>query len=293
MPLDSLFRQEAIEHRTAREPIDGVAQVTVPYDWVVLIVLASFCFFTVLWAVFVKIELTLPVDVIVIKPTDDRVVVASVGARISDVLVKEGTRVEEGDALVRVVVPDLHRRLSEAEERERVISEEIETRDHYDSDLNRMLIENRVQSAALIKAIENDEVILSPFSGEVIGVEVSTGQVVTERQEIIRVRVGESTETFAITFVPPTSIERLSSKSSVHLRCPGPQGVESIDAQTISDLPQNMIDSDLLSDAGFDTDNYQISLVLPKSAKVADGTQCTGHIPLNPQTALQVLLGGT
>lgn len=293
MPLDTLFRQEAIEHRSAREPIDRVAQVTVPYDWVVLVVLATFCLITVLWAVFVKIDLILPVDVLVMKPTDDRVVVASVGARVSDVLVEEGARVEEGDALVRVVVPDLHRRLTEAEERERVISQEIETRDQYDSDLNRMLLESRVQSAALIKAIENDEVVLSPYSGEVIGVEVSTGQVVTDGQEIIRVRVGESTDTFAITFVPPTSIERLSSKSDVHLRCPGPQGVETIDAQAIGDLPQNMIDSDFVSDAGFDTGNHQISLVLPISAKVTHGTQCEGHIPLNPQTALQILLGGT
>ena len=96
MQLGSLFRQEAIEHRSAREPIDRVAQVTVPYDWVVLLILAALCFITVLWALFVKIDLTLPVDVIVIKPTDDRIVVSTVSARVSDVLVEEGARVEAG-----------------------------------------------------------------------------------------------------------------------------------------------------------------------------------------------------
>ena len=293
MPLDSLFRQEAIEHRSAREPIDRVALVTVPYDWVVLIVLAALCFISVLWAVFVKIELSLPVDVIVIKPTDDRVVVASLDAHVRDVLVEEDTRVEEGDALVRIVVPDLHRRLSEAEERERIIEEEIDTTDTYDSDLNRLLIESRLETATWIKAIKNDEVILSPYSGEVIGVEVSNGQVVTAGQEVIHVRVGESADTFAITFVPQNIVRRVLNDSDVKLRCPDPQGVVTLSARVISDLPQNTIESNFAIDAGFDPDHQQISLLLSNSATVEHGAQCEGYISLNPQTPLQMLLGGT
>lgn len=291
MPLVSLFRQEAIDHRTAREPIDRVAQVTVPYDWWVLILLSVLCLLVVLWAVFVKIELTLPVEVVVIKPTDDRLVVSPVTARVSDVLVDEGTPVVAGDALVRVVLPDLHRRLAEAKEREQAILEEIGNSDSYDNDLGRMLIDSRAESAALTKSIENEEIILSPFSGKVFGVGVSIGHVAMVGQEIVLVRVGESTDTFAITFVPPTSVERVLSDSDVVLRCPGPKGVETLSARATEELPQDMIESDFLIDAGFDPDNNQISLVLSKSATVANGTRCEGHIPLKPQTPLQILLG--
>ena len=190
-------------------------------------------------------------------------------------------------------MPALHRRLSEAEERERVISDEIEMTDTYDTDLNRMLIESRAQSAALTKALENDEVILSPFSGQVFEVGVATGHVVSVGQEIVRIRVGESADTFAITFVPPTSVERISSESYVQLRCSGPHGDETLRAKSISDFPQNMIDPNFVSDAGFEPEDHQVSLILPESAKVANRTQCEGHIPLNPQTPLEVLLGGT
>lgn len=290
MPLVSLFRQEAIDHRTAREPIDRVAQVTVPYDWWVLVLLAVACLFVVLWAVFVKIELTLPVDVVVIKPTDDRVVVSPVTARVSDVLVDEGTPVAAGDALVRVVVPDLHRRLAEAKERERAILEEIGDSDSYDKDLGRMLIDSRAEAAALTKSIEREEIILSPYSGKIFGVGVSIGHVAMVGQEIVLIRVGESTDTFAITFVPPASVERVLSNTDVMLRCPSPQGIETLSARAIGNLPQNMIDSDFLIDAGFDLDDHQISLMLSKSATVSNGTRCEAHIPLKPQTPLQILL---
>ena len=286
-----MFRQEAIDHRSAREPIDRVAQVTVPYDWWVLILVAAMCSLEVLWAAFVKIELKLPVDVIVITPTDDRVVVSSVNARVSEVLVEEGMRVVAGDALVRVVVPELHRRRSQAEDRERIILEEIGTADTNDKELSRLLIESRVELATLTKAIENDEVLRSPYSGEVLDVAGSIGDLVTVGQEIVHIRVGESADTFAVTFVPPKSVERMLSDSEVLLRCTEPHGVETLTGRAIDDLPKSVLESKFMSDAEFDPSNQQLNFILSGTEKITNGTRCVGHIPLISQTPLQILLG--
>lgn len=289
MALGSLFRQEALDHQSAREPIDKVAQVTVPYDWWVLLVLAVACLFVVLWAAFVKIELTLPINVMVIKPTDDRIIESPVTAHVSDVLVDVGVLVKEGDVLVRVVVPDLHRRLTEAEERERFILGEIGSTDD-DTDLNRMLRETRIELAALNAAIESNSVVFSPYSGEIIELKVAVGNIVTMGQEIAHVRVDESVETFGVTFLPETSVERISSNFDVLLQCPVENGVENVIAQKINDLPHNIVESKRMNDAGFDTRNHQLSLVLVESSSVVDGTLCEGHILLDPRTPMEILL---
>ncbi len=293
MPSASLFRKEAIKHQSTREPLDRVAQVTVPYDWWVLLLLAAVCLFVVFWAAFVKVELTLPVDVMVIKPTDDRTVVSPMTGRVSDVLVDVGVRVDAGDALVRVVAPDLRRRLTEAMERERIIREEVRLMAGDENELTRLLIESRAESAALVVAIENDEVISSPYSGEIVDLSVSAGHVATVGQEIVLVRIAESAETFAITFISHVSSERVSINSDVLLSCTGPHGDETLTARVISDPPQDLVDSNFVSDAGFDPNNHQVSLMLSESASIAHGTLCEGHIPLNPRTPLEILLGTT
>ena len=291
MPLGSLFRDEAIEHKSAREPIDRVAQVTVPYDWLMLILLAMACLFVALWATFVKIELTLPLNVMVIKPTDDRTVVSPVTARVDDVLVEVGAVLNEDDALVRVVVPDLHRRRVEAVEREKVIRGEMALTERNEDDLSQMLIETRVELASLNAAIESDEFILSPYSGEVIEVKVLTGDIATMGQEVVRVRVSESADTYAVAFVSQSQIERIPSNFDALLHCPGMRSVETINASAIGNLPQDMDASKLEIDAGFDPLDHQLYFVLSESADVADRTQCQGHILLNPRTPLQILLG--
>lgn len=293
MALGSLFREEAIEHQSAREPIDRVAQVTVPYDWIVLILLAVVCVLAVLWAAFVKIELSLPIDVMVVKQTDDRAIVSPVSARVGDVLVDVGTQVAVGDELVRVEVPELHRRRTEAEERERIIREELGQKDSDDSELSRMLVESRVESAALTIAIEQDEVISSQYAGEVVEINVAVGQVAVLGQEVMRVRVGDSTATFAIASVPQSRIDTLTSDTEVLIRCPGPDGVETLSARALIDSTQNNGESNLGLSADFDPEGHQVSLVLPDSVTITNGTRCEGYVPLGRHTPLRILLGAS
>lgn len=291
MPLTSLFRQEAIDHKSTREPIDRVAQVTVPYDWLVLLLLAAVCSLAVLWAAFVKVELTLPVNVMVVKPTDDRIVESPITAHVSDVLVGVGSIVTQGDELIRVAVPDLDRRLAEAQERERIIREESELLDNNDARLNQMLIESRVEVATLSIAIAQDEVILSPYSGEVVEMKVATGQIAILGQEILSVRVSESADTFAIAFVPQSQVETLPNNAEAVIRCPGLHDTETVSARLISEAPQNMVESNVVRDADFDPGDHLLSLILSTSETISNGTKCEGHISLNPQTPMNILLG--
>ena len=293
MALVSLFRQEAIDHQSAREPIDRLAQVTVPYDWLVLLLIAATCLFVLLWAAFVKIELTLPVDVVVIKPADDRTIESPVTARVSDVPIDVGSHVDVGDTLVRVVMPDLHLRLSEAEERERLIREELALTSSNDAELNRMLIESRVEAAALKNAIERDEVISSTYAGEVVELGVATGHVAMIGQEVVRVRVRESADSFAIGFVPPSRIESVPGSFEASISCPGEEGTTTFDAHEIGQLPVDFVASNLLPDNGFDPSHHQLPMAIPASITVAHSTLCTGRILLEARTPLDILLGRT
>ena len=293
MALVSLFRQEAIDHQSAREPIDRLAQVTVPYDWLVLILIAATCLFVLLWAALVKIELTLSMDVVVIKPADDRTIESPVTARVSDVPVDVGSHVDVGDTLVRVDMPDLHRRLAEAEERERLIREELALTSSNDAELNRMLIESRVEAAALKSAIERDEAILSTYAGEVVELGVATGHVAMIGQEVVRVRISESADSFAIGFVPLSRLESVPSSFDAQISCPGPDGTLTFDARELGQLPEDLVAANLVQDYGLDPNHHQLAMALPASVVIAHRTLCSGQILLDARTPLDILLGRT
>ena len=293
MALGSLFRQEAIDHQSTREPIDRLAQVTLPYDWLVLLLIAAVCLFIAIWSVLVKIDLTLPVDVMLIKPTDDRTVASPVSAQVSDVFVTVGSQVNEGDALVRIVLPELRRRLGEANTRERVLREAMGLRGINSADLNRMLIETRAESAALTIALENHEVIVSPFAGEVVDVTVATGQVATMGEDVLRVRVGEAADPFAVAFVPPSRIDTVPINAAATIQCPRPLGVERVGTHEISHLPENLVASDLIQEAGIDPSDLQLRVTLTNATAITHGTLCTGRILLDSRTPFQILLGKT
>ena len=293
MALVSLFRQEAIDHQSAREPIDRLAQVTVPYDWLVLILIAATCLSVLLWAAFVKIELTLPVEVVVIKPADDRTIESPVTARVSDVPVDVGSHVDVGDTLVRVVMPDLHLRLSEAEEREGLIREELAQTSSNDVELNRMLIESRVETAALKNAIEREEVISSTYAGEVVELGIATGHVAMIGQEVVRIRVSESADSFAIGFVPPSRLESVPGSFEASISCPGEEDTTTFEAREIGQLPKDLDMSSLVQDNGIDPSHHPLPMALPASVTTSHGTLCTGRILLDARTPLDILLGRT
>ena len=286
MTLRSFYRSEALEHLAKREQIDGLARVTVPYDWVALMLLAVACAAIVGWGALGKIERTVRADTLIVVPDDRRAVVAPANGRVIEFLVVPGDRVNEGGPIARLEVPELDRRLSAALERERVIVQELS-----DAGMSRMLIDARAEVAGLSAMIARDSVIASPYAGEVFEHRLSPGAMVAAGQEVARVRVGPSTAPIAFALLPPARAGKVQPGASARLHCEGARGVAVFET-SISDVSAPpMALRARLADPGVDSGTrHALLLALPDAAAVVEGDACEAHIVTETLSPFQLLL---
>ena len=293
MALRSFFRSEALEHRARREPIDGLARVTVPFDWLVLLVLAAACAAIVGWCALGKIERTLRADALVVVPDDRRSVLAPADGRVSEILVDPGDRVDAGQPVARIAIPELDRRLAAARERERILLEEL-ARVAPEAGLRGMLIDARAEVTALTAMVVQAATIASPAAGEVLDHRLSPGAAVAAGEEVARIRVGPPAAPIAVASLPRER-ERAASLqpgAPAKLRCGGTRGDEELDAVVAEASPPRIASPDLLAAAGFDPGGWQVRLALPDGAAVAEGDRCEVHVVVDARTPFQLLLAG-
>lgn len=293
MALHSFYRSEALEHKERGEPIDGLAQVTVPYDWLVLAVLAVVCAAIVGWGALGKVERTLRAEALIVVPDDRRAVVAPVGGRLTERLVEPGDRVDAGEPLARVAVPELERRLAVARERERVIREELPDAEPAAAGLRRMLIDARAEAAALSATIARDNVVASPVAGTVIEHRLAPGAMVAAGEEVAWVRAGPPAAPVAVASVPPAHAASVPPGAPVRLRCHDRATGRTWETRVAEVSPQPPVPPGRLAGAGLDPHGHQLRLALPDAATVAEGDRCELHIVIEARTPLQLLLATT
>lgn len=288
MALRSFFRSEALEHMSQREPIDGLAKVTVPFDWLVLAVLAFLCGAIVLWSVLGSVERTLRADALVVMPDDRRAVVAPVGGRVRETMIDTGDHIDEGWPVARISVPDLANRLVAARERERVILEEL-SQAAPEAGLSQMLVGARAEAVALAAMIERVSVIASPVAGEVIEHRLAPGAVVAAGEEVARVRVGPPAALIAVVPLPGGAAD-VQLGAAARLRCNG-DGREYLETRVAEVSSPSMAWSRRLSEAGLDPEAPQLRLTLPDGATVQEGDRCELRVVVDARAPLRLLLG--
>lgn len=290
MALGSIYRSTALDHQARREPIDGLADVTVPYDWLILALLAAVCAAVVAWGALGRVERSLHADAVIVAPDDRRAVVAPAAGRVAEVLVDSGDRVDGGQPLARVSVHELDRRLAAARERERIILAELPGGA---PGMREMLIEARAEAAALAAAIAHDSVIASPFAGEVIEHRLSPGAIVAAGEEVARVRVGPPSAPAALASLPRSRAAGVQPGARARLHCGG-TGERSVIETRVAEVFQAPM-APPAPGAGEDLDpNGQwVRLLLPDAASVAEGDRCELHIAVDARAPLQYLLAAT
>ena len=290
MALRSFYRSEALEHLVKREHIDGLAKVTVPYDWLALILLAVACAAIVGWGALGKIERTVRADALIVVPDDRRAVVAAADGRVAEFLVVPGDRVNEGGPIARLEIPELGRRLSAALERERVMVQELAGAAP-DAEMNRMLIDARAEVAGLTAMIARDSVIASPYAGEVFERRLSPGAIVTAGEEVARIRVGPSAAPIAVALLPPARAGKVQPGASARLRCEGARGAAVLETAIADVSPPPMALRARLANAGLDSGaRHMLLLAVPDAAAVAEGDACEAHIVTGTLSPVQLLL---
>ncbi|MDE0064462.1 MAG: HlyD family efflux transporter periplasmic adaptor subunit [Gammaproteobacteria bacterium] len=291
MALRSFFRQEALEHRARPEPIDGLARVTVPFDWFVLLALAAACAAIVGWCALGEVERTLRADALIVVPDDRRSVVAPAAGRVSEILAAPGDRVDAGRLLARVAIPELELRLAAARERERILLEEWD-RAVPEPGLREMLIDARAEVIALTSTVAQASSIASPAAGEVIDHRLSLGAAVAAGEEVARVRVGPPAAPAAAASLPRASATNVQPGAPARLRCGGTRDGEAFDATVAEVSPPPMTPSGIPTAGGLDPGGWQLRVALPDGADVAEGDRCELHIVVDARAPFQLLLAG-
>ena len=100
--LGSIFREQAIQHRAQPEPIDGLARVTSPHEWMVLLGLTAVLASIVAWGLTGRVERGLVADSVLVRPEPRYAVVAPAAGVVAEALVDVGDRVAAGQPLARI-----------------------------------------------------------------------------------------------------------------------------------------------------------------------------------------------
>ena len=102
MQFQTVFREKALARRAEREAIDARLQVTAPHEWllvsglgVVLVVLAAY-------GLIGRVERSLSVETVLVRPGERVDVVAGVSGVVVDVLSEVGDTVKRGQSIARV-----------------------------------------------------------------------------------------------------------------------------------------------------------------------------------------------
>lgn len=290
MAGNSLFRSEALEHQSSREPVDMLAQVTAPHDWAVLAALAAVCAAILGWAVFGSVERSLRADAALLREGDRRAAIVEVAGRVREVLVVPGDRVEAGAPLARVAVDELDLRLAASRARARLLELEIAAAEPAVAEgLREPLTAARADVDALAALISGREIIASPATGEVVAHSLAPGAVVAPGQRVARIRVGASDAWSALAFVPASAAVGLRPGMSADLLCAGDTEVQRSQVAEVSPRPTDA--PEWLQELGFDMPRghrVRVAPALPASG-AGDGSGCELRIPLGGQSPLSLL----
>ncbi len=120
----SIFRAEALDQLSSPEQLEQLLQVTNRKSWITLATLGFLILVVLLWSVFGRIPVTVNGTGILIYPRQVMPFQASVQGQLSSMNIAVGDRVQAGQVIATVSVPDIAQRLDQ----ERMRLERMEVR---------------------------------------------------------------------------------------------------------------------------------------------------------------------
>ena len=107
MQFPTVFREEALARRAEREAIDARLQVTAPHEWLLVSGLGVVLVALLAYGLIGRVERSLSVDAVLVRPGERVDVVAGVAGVVVDVLSEVGDTVARGQSIARVQAPAL------------------------------------------------------------------------------------------------------------------------------------------------------------------------------------------
>lgn len=203
-----LFRERALIRRAQPEPLDDLLRVTAPHEWVLLAGIAAALAAAVAWSAFADVERTVTHGGTLVRPGVRHTLAAAASGIVTEVAAEVGDRIEAGQTIARLRLPELdwRQRLVQA----RVAGLEAgagaeETADDPTAGTWRAvaLASARAELIELAALGAAGAEVVSPYGGEVSASSLVAGRAVTAGEAVAEVRADARRVPEAIVFIPP------------------------------------------------------------------------------------------
>ena len=204
-----LFRPKAVASKWQGEKLDDILRVTAPHEWAIVVGLALVLLGIVAWGLFGRIERSLAADCVLVRPGERHAVVSGVAGTVVNVLVSTGDRVESGQSIARVRLPEVDRQVRIARAKVELLETQLAASATSEAHETRRTA--RAELLELEAVAAAGDLIVSPHAGEVVALSLVPGQAVVAGAEVAQIRKGEEHRLQAIAIVEPDQAQRVET----------------------------------------------------------------------------------
>ena len=225
MLKNPLFREKALLRHAQPDPLDDLVRVTAPHEWILLSALAALLLATVAWCAFASVERTLPGDAVLVRPGERHTVTSGTAGIVAEVMAREGDRVEAGQAIARLTMPELDWRLRVARAKVALLEEQPgRFRGTAPTETGQALAAARAEAIELAAIVSAGRTIVSPYAGELVASSLVAGHTVRAGEPVFGVRADAGGAPQAIMIVPPGQAARIESGMRARVAIPDRTG---------------------------------------------------------------------
>lgn len=293
-----LFRDSALRRNAQPEPLDNLLRVTAPREWMLLLALAGSMLAAVVWFSLARVEQTVSGGGVLVQAGERRDVSTPVPGVVSEIMAHSGDRVEEGQTIARLRLPDLDWRLRVARARVGSLENLASGRDGGEAAwAGAALADARAEMIELAALAAEGQSIVSPYSGEVANSGLSLGNAVVAGETVAEIRLDAEHSIEAFMMIPMGWERRIAAGMMARITPGDRPGAEVFSARVHSLAPPpnrpNAILSRLLPGAGEQpAAGWMARLVLDGAPdlEVADGWPCRIQIVLESNSPLGLII---
>lgn len=294
-----LFRERALIRSAQPEPLDDLLRVTAPHEWLLLACLAAALFGAALWGGLTRVEQTVSGAGALVQPGDRYAVVSAASGVVTEVTAGVGDRVEAGEAIARIELPELHWRLRISRARVARLEEQARTPEPPPGSwLDAELAGARAEVLELEALEAAGAVIVSPRAGEITANGLVAGQAIGVGEPVAEVRAGLRRAPEAVLFVAPEQSRRIDAGMTARVTVTDRSGARVLAAEVAEvsarpvDVPSWLSRIGLVSSGAPDSPRHLVRLTVPGAgeARMPDGAPCRVEIVVARHSPLGLLV---
>lgn len=298
---NSLIRERAMARKTQPEPVDDLMRVTAPREWMLLVGVAAVLAAVVLWGSLATVERTVSVRGVVLKAGERHEIVAPIAGSVSALLVAPGDRVEAGQPVARMELPEIGWRRRVVEARISALESQRESLGGAAAAWTGIELASARAELAEVEALESaGRTIVSPRSGQLTALHVAAGQAAAAGEAVAEVRAGGGELLEAVGLAEAAQARGVSGGMEARVVCSDDGPATAFAAQVLdvadgSRAVPSWLSRFGLSSGGGPTPGARLLRVALDSpdAQVSDGTPCLLEVILSRQTPLRLLISAS